>query len=238
MNIFNRFILVLLLLGLIVVLTAVFIFPGQIMPVVGQFLLDWGQYFAWVDQEQQLLRFVISIGLAVIVDLVLVLLIFLEVKPKRKRFIKVEQVSGGKATVSLDSITRQLLYRLDPLPGVVKVTPAIYPKGDKIQASIDVMVTRELAVPQMADQLISTAKQALAGDLGLVIAGEPQIRIKVVDGVRQSPAPSSQLPVAITPKPVDAPPPVPVTTLSAGESHPVPDLPPETTSEKEKDNWA
>ena len=185
MNIFNRIIMVLLILGLIVVLTVVLVFPGQILPVMGQFLLDWGQYFTWMDQDNRLLRLGIGISLAVIVDLVLALLIFLEIKPKRKRFIKVEQVSGGTAMVSLDSITRQLLYRLDPLPGVVKVTPVIRPKGDKIQASMDVMVTREMAVPQMADQLIATAKQALADDLGLVIAGEPQIRIKVVDGMRE-----------------------------------------------------
>lgn len=238
MNIFNRFILVILLLGLIVVLTAVFVFPDQILPVVGQFLVDWGKYFAWVDQEQQLLRLGISIGLAVIVDLILALMIFLEIKPKRKRFIKVEQVSGGKATVSLDSITRQLLYRLDPLPGVVKVSPTIRPKGDKIQASIDVMVTRELAVPQMADQLISTAKQALADDLGLVIAAEPQIRIKVVDGARRSPAPSSPLLTSAQPIPTDAQSPVPVTTLSAEESRSISHISPETASKKEKDNWA
>ena len=185
MNIFNRLILVLLLLGLALVTTVVLIFPEQILTVIGQFLVDWGQYFAWVDQQQRLLRLGSSIGIAVIADLILALLIYLEIKPKRKRFIKVEQVSGGKATVSLDSIVRQLLYRLDPLPGVVKVTPSISPKGDKIQARLDVMVTREMAVPQMADHLISTAKQAISDDLGLVISGEPQIRIKVVEGVRQ-----------------------------------------------------
>ena len=157
LNIFNRFILVLLFLGLILILTIVLLFPDQILTTVGQFLADWGQYFAWVDQQQGLERLVISIGIAVIVDLILVLLIYWEIKPKRKRFIKVEQVSGGKATVSLDSIVSQLLYKLDPLPGVVKVTPTVSPKGDRIQVRLDVSVTRDLAVPQMADHLITAA---------------------------------------------------------------------------------
>ena len=238
MNIFNRFILVLLLLGLILALTVVLIFPDQILTVVGQFLVDWGQYFAWVDQQQRLLRLGSSIGIAVIADLILALLIYLEIKPKRKRFIKVEQVSGGKATVSLDSIVRQLLYRLDPLPGVVKVTPSISPKGDKIQARLDVMVTREMAVPQMADHLISTAKQAISDDLGLVISGEPQIRIKVVEGVRQSPAPSTSLPAAEQPISNDTLPPSPTTQSTATELQPIPPLPTAAESEKEKNDWA
>ena len=238
MNIFNRFILVILILGLIVALTVVIIFPDQILIVVGQFLVNWGQYFAWVDQEQKLLRFGISIGLAVIVDLVLALLIFFEVKPKRKRFIKVEKVSGGKATVSLDSIARQILFRLDPLPGVVKVTPIIRPKGDKIQAHIDVLVTRELAVPQMADQLISTAKQALTDDLGLVMASEPQIRIKVVEGIRRNPLSSTSQKAPLKPKSTAVPPVALVKTSDTEESSPVPQPSPELASEKERDNWA
>ena len=238
MNIFNRFILVLLLLGLILTLTVVLIFPDQILTVVGQFLVDWGQYFAWVDQQQQLLRLAISIGIAFIADLILALLIFLEVKPKRKHFIKVEQVSGGKATVSMDSIVRQLLYRIDPLPGVVKVTPAVNPKGDKIQARLDVIVTRELAVPQMADHLISTAKQAITDDLGLVISGEPQIRIKVVEGVQRKSAPASTLPAAAQPKSTGTPLPLPPKTPTGAELQPISPSSPEIEPEKEKDDWA
>ena len=228
MNVINRIIMVILLLGLILVLTATLIIPDQILSVVGQFMVDWGQYFAWVDQQQQLLRLGISIGLAFLVDLFLALLIFLEVKPKRKRFMKVEQVSGGKATVSMDSIARQLHYKLDSLPGVVKVTPTIQPKGDKIQARLDVEVTRELAVPQMADQLISAAKQAITDDLGLVIAGDPQVRLKVIDGVRHRTVVPAQ------PKSSS----VLAGSSETADSPPVPIPPLETSSEKEKANWA
>jgi hypothetical protein len=185
MNVFNRVILVLVLLGLIILVTAVLIFPNPILTNAGQFFLDWGEYFAWVDQQQLYLRLSLSVGIALIVDLILVLLIVLEIKPKRKRFVKIEQVSGGKATVSIDSIVRQLLYKLDPLPGVIKVNPVVNPKGNKIAAHLDVTVTRERAIPEIADQLISTAKLAISEDLGLMIAGEPQVRIKVVEGVQQ-----------------------------------------------------
>ncbi|MDF1514782.1 MAG: alkaline shock response membrane anchor protein AmaP [Anaerolineae bacterium] len=230
MNIFNRIVLVLLLLGLMIISTIIFIFPDQILGVVGHFLIDWGEYFAWVNQEQPVMRLVISISLAFVVDLILLLLIFLEVKPKRKRFIKVERANGGKATVSIDSIVRQLLYKLDPLPGVVKVTPTIHPKGDKILARIDVVATRELAVPQLADQLITTAKEALSEDLGLVIAGEPQVRMRIIDGVRQSsalpPSPSTTAP----PQPLDTPG-EPFTPQDIAKS-------PETPLKTDEDVWA
>jgi hypothetical protein len=237
MNLFNRFIMVLLLLGLIVVLTAVLVFPGQILTVAGQFLVDWGGYFIWIDQQQQLLRLTTSVGIAVIADLILLLLIFLEINPGRKRFVKVEQASGGKAKVSLDSIVRQLLYKLDPLPGVIKVTPHISPKGNKIQARLDVTVTRDKAVPQMADHLISITKQAISEDLGLLIAGEPVLRIKVAEGVQRRPASSppvsTQTPAADIPIPAPVPPAVPAASEEQDVLLPSPD-----ESKEEKADWA
>lgn len=238
MNIFNRFILLLLLFGLIVILTIVLIFPSQILTGVGQFLLDWGEYFTWLDQQQQLLRLVINIGIAFIVDLILALLIYLEIKPKRKRFIKVQQVSGGTATVSLDSIVRQLLYRLDPLPGVVKVIPVVKPKGNKIQTRLDISVTRELAVPQMADYLISTAKRAINDDLGLVVSGEPQLRIKVIEGERRGTTPSSSSESVAQPDKLNTPPSPRNILSTTPEENLVPPVSTKDDSVKENDDWA
>jgi hypothetical protein len=234
MNIFNRFILVLLLLGLILILTVVLIFPDQILTTVGQFLVDWGQYFAWIDQQQGIIRLAMSIGIAVIVDLILALLIYWEIKPKRKRFIKVEQVSGGKATVSLESIVNQLLYRLDALPGVVKVTPAVSPKGDRIQVRLDVTITRDLAIPQMANHLITTAKQAIGDDLGLVIFDEPQIRIKVVEGVRRIPSPQ----VTAQQEAKVATPTLPPKSPAETKLRLISPLSSDSETQKEKDDWA
>lgn len=237
MNILNRIVLVVLMLGLIFSLTLLLIFPDQILSAVGQFLLDWGQYFARVDQQQPMLRLGIGIGLVLIIDLLILLFIILEVKPSRKKFVKLEKASGGTATISVDSINRQLLYKLDPLPGVVKVNPVVRPKGNAVQAQIDVEVAGDSAVPQMADHLLSIAKQTINDDLGLVIAGEPQVRIKVVEGMKQRPAsPSAPAPAVSE----GSPPPLPILETDTVEDSENAAQPPErpTETEKEKDDWA
>ena len=229
MNILNRIVLVVLMLGLIFGLTLLLIFPDQILSAVGQFLLDWGAYFARVDQQQPMLRLGIGIGLVLIIDLIILLFIILEVKPSRKRFVKLDRASGGTATISIDSITRQLIYKLDPLPGVIKVNPVVHPKGNAVQARIDVEVSEDSAVPQMADLLLSTAIQVINADLGLIIAGEPHVHMKVVKGAQPQPAPSV---------PADSPPPLPVLEKHRGADSEDAAQPPANPSEKEKDDWA
>jgi hypothetical protein len=210
MNTFNRVVIVVLLLILIPLMSMVFIIPHSVLYNTGVWMQNLGERL-W--EMRPILRLPIGILLALIFDVLAAILIYFEVRRKRKRFIRVEELSGGMATLSVESITQQLQYHLDPLPDVIKVSPEIKAKGNKVQATVDVTVTPGANVPQMATELVGRVKQVLTEDLGLTVAGDPQIRMRVAprpagrssDQKRKSPKPQPITPVEpepIAPEPV------------------------------------
>jgi hypothetical protein len=168
---------VILSLVLIVSLTAFFIIPQIILRDLGEWFMGWGRYFGTITPW---VRIVVGVLLAAVIDLLLILLIYLEVRPTRKRFIRVQQVSGGMANISTESVTQLLQHKLDPEPGVIQVSPRIRAKGNRVAATVDVGVTPDAKVPETASRLIRITQSVLTDELGLRIAGQPEVRVTVV----------------------------------------------------------
>jgi hypothetical protein len=214
MSTINRVVIVVALLALMALLTAVCVLPHVILTNVGQWLVDLGRYF---NSVQPAWRLVLGLLLALLLDIVILFLIFLEVRPAHRRFIRVQQVTGGMATISTDSITQQLTYQLDPIPGVLKVAPRVTAKGDKVRATVDVEVGAGSDVPDLATELMEAVKTVLADSLGLQVYGQPEVRIKVAPSptpVVKKPQPKKEKPAPEMPRqtPPEIPPQVPAET--------------------------
>ncbi len=224
MNTFNRVLIVLGVVLVMAVMTATFVMPQVILTNVGQWMQSWGVYFGSV---QPAIRFIIGLALAAVFNLVFILVIFFEVRPSRKKFIRVQQVSGGMATLSIDSIVHQLQHRLGPLPGVIKVNPKIKARGDKVQAIVDVEVGAGSSVPNMASQLVARVHTVLEDDLGLQVSSDPEVRLRV----SSNPAPRKLPESPDKPKPPELP--EKPKSEPEAESPPPPPLPIE-----ERHDWA
>ncbi len=209
MNTFNRVVIVILLLALMVLMTLIFILPHVILTNAGLWLSNWGEYF---NQMQPWLRFGGGILLAIIFDMVLAVIVFFELRPRRKRSIRVQNVSGGMVTINDTSIIQQLTYKLDPVPGVLSVEPVIRAKRDKVQATVHVEVAAGASVPNMATKLMDIVQSVLVHDLGLQVFGQPEVRIKVAPapgGTLPQPVPQPRPPAAKPESPSSSPPPLP-----------------------------
>lgn len=224
MSTINRVVIVVALLCLMALFTAVCVLPHIIFTNVGEWLTELGRYF---NSVQPVWRLVLGILLSLVFDIVILFLIFLEVRPGHRRFIRVQQVTGGMATISTESITQQVAYKLDPIPGVLKVSPKVNAKGDKVRAIVDVEVAAGSDVPDLATELMEAVNTVLADSLGLQVYGQPEVRIKVAPSptpvvkkpkpVVEKPAPEEPRP-ALPEKPVEVrpaqewagPPPLPV----------------------------
>ncbi len=224
MSTINRVVIVVALLALMALLTAVCVLPHIILTNVGQWLVDLGRT---LNNVQPVWRLVLGLLLALFLNVVILFLIFLEVRPAHRRFIRVQQVTGGMATISTDSITQQVAYKLDPIPGVLKVSPRINAKGDKVRAVVDVEVGAGSDVPDLATRLMEAVKTVLADSLGLQVYGQPEVRIKVAASptpVVKKPQPKPEKPAPELPRqtppelprqvppeiPAEVPPPLPV----------------------------
>ena len=204
MNTINRVVIVILLLTLMVLLTTVFVLPHVVFTNVGEWMMQWGEFFSTLDP--QWLRWVVGLFLALILDALIAFLIFLEVRRTRKQYIRVQQVTGGMATISIESIVQQLQYNLDPIADVIKVAPKVNSKRDKVQAVVNVEVSAGANVPSMATALMGVVQKVLIDTLGLQVYGQPEVRIKVIPG----PRPSGKRPGTPTPEPSPIAPPVPL----------------------------
>lgn len=204
MNTINRVIIVVALLLLIPVVSYVLVTPHTVLTTVGGALSDLGLR---VNGMTVAVRLALGIVLALAFDALALIIIFFEVRRPRKRFIRVQQASGGMATLGVESIAEQLQYHLDPVAGVLKVKPVIKAKGEKVEAAVDVTVAAGSNVPEMANSLVEIVRRVLTVDLGLQAAGEPHVRINVAAAPAQPPArPSTPAKPATPPvKPVTPP---------------------------------
>lgn len=191
MNTFNRVVMVILLLLLLPLVSVLFVIPHVILNDVGVWATNLADQL-WAMKPW--LRLGGGILLALVFDALAIFLIAMELRRPRRKFIRVQELSGGTATLSVESIVEQLQYRLDPLPNVIKVEPAVHAKGNKVAALVDVTVAPGVNVPAMAARLVDTVKEALTEDLGLQVAGAPQVRLKVAQPPKGK-APRSQPPV-------------------------------------------
>ncbi|MGC9469197.1 MAG: alkaline shock response membrane anchor protein AmaP [Anaerolineae bacterium] len=218
LNTLNRVVIVVLCLVLMVVFTAVLIVPQAVLTPIGQWMVDWGNYF---QRQGTWPRLAIGIAIAVVVDLVLALIIFLEVRRMRRRFIRVQQVAGGMATVSTDSVKQLLKHKLDPLAGIIDVDPYVEATGNKASVRVEVGVTQGTNVPQIATQVIKATQEALTDELGLQIAGQPEVRVTVVREKGKAEAAPPPPPTSYRAEPAAeeraAPPPLPEAVVEVSE---------------------
>jgi len=201
MNGLNRVIIVIGCLILMATLTALFIFPHVILEGVGRWMMDWGNY---LGRQDPWVRLGVGVALAAVVNLLLLAVIVLEVRRRRGRYLRVQQVAGGMATISVESVTELLQHRLDPLPGVINVAPEIHAKGNKVDARVEVGVSRGTNIPETASLLIKTVQSVLTDELGMQIAGQPEVQVTVVarDSDRDSVPDRSRIDALETPPPL------------------------------------
>ncbi len=159
-----------------------------------------------------------GIVLTIVVDALLLMAIFLEVRRGGQRYIRVQQVAGGMATIGVDSVTQLLHYKLDPLPGVIKVIPDIRAKGNRVDARVEVGVSRGTNVPETANRVIREIQSALTDDLGMQIAGQPQVRVTVLAQEGRRVAPTPMPTPTSTPTPTPTPPPMPAPSTAPSDS--------------------
>jgi uncharacterized alkaline shock family protein YloU len=177
MNTFNRVVLVLLLLLVMVLCSLILVVPMQSLEIIGQ------QAEALADllsRVRPIARLPIGILLALIIDLVGILLIVLEVRRRESRSIKVEQASGGEVTLSVASIADQLKAELSHLPEVVQAKPKVSAKRKGVVVEVDARIEAEAGVPNKAERIVEVIRRTVEQKMGLKLARPPKVNVETV----------------------------------------------------------
>lgn len=169
MNILNRIIVILLLLGAVFLLITFMVVP------VG--LADWSaEFFSLVAQllEENGITFLAFtwtwIGLiltGMFLLIILILLLYLEVRRPLGRTVRILQVSSGEAQMSTDSVALRLEHNIDQLAEVISAKPTITSRGSGVEVALDVETSPEVDVPSKTEEICQVAREVLEDRMGL-----------------------------------------------------------------------
>ncbi|RME46131.1 MAG: alkaline shock response membrane anchor protein AmaP [Chloroflexi bacterium] len=172
MNVFNRIVVILLLLfsvPLLLLLIGTVVFPVQSADVLSAMV----RALRDISTTTRLLIVLASL-LMLIVDIVL--LWFELRRPAAARTVRIKQVTGGEAELSTDSIEGRLAYNIDQLPDVIRVIPRVTGRGKGVDVLLDVETRPDIDVPAKTEQVMAVARQVVEDRMGLELT---RIRVNI-----------------------------------------------------------
>jgi uncharacterized alkaline shock family protein YloU len=177
MNIFNRLVMIVLLVVSMIVLPVVLV----LVPARPDMVAVMGQQTLSLLDIVRLNQFRFILGgasLAVLTFVVCGLLLWLELRRPRGKVVRVHKVSGDAAKVTTDSIARRLEYNVDQLADVISVKPKIMSKGKGVHVRLQVETAPEIDVPAKTEEISKVAREVIEERMGLKLAGKIEIHIK------------------------------------------------------------
>ncbi|MFO7918634.1 MAG: alkaline shock response membrane anchor protein AmaP [Anaerolineae bacterium] len=172
MNTFNRIIMVLAIILALVTVASIMARPLEAVELARLGL----QYFEEGLFDEQF--FYIFLGVAAGIELILLILLWLELRKRTRDSVQVDIEGGGRAKLSTSSIAQSLEYRIDELPGVREVKPKIKSRGKDLDVVIDLDTTPPVNVPVLSAKVVDLCRDILEGQLGVKIHNKVQVNVK------------------------------------------------------------
>ena len=186
MTVVNRAVILILILLLIVLLVVAAVVPNT--------LLERLAYTVQQTQDALTSGWPMSYVLFLVVDLiailVLVVLLWLEIRPRGKKVVGVRSVAGTKAELSTDSVRQSLEYRIGALPDVLRVKPTVTGARGGVSVLLDLETVPELDIPAKMEEVTVVARELIEGKMGLKLSSI-RVRIKQAAYGRTKPAPTA-----------------------------------------------
>ena len=167
MNAFNRTVVILLLLAIMVISAIFFIAPLPALRLLIPFLQQLEANLSEMVGPRALLRLGGGLVFTFFVWVLCAALLWLEVRRPRTKTIKVQKVSGGEAELTTDSIASRLEYNIDQLADVVKVKPTVSSGRKGVVVDLELETSPEIEVPMKTEEVQQLTKDIIENSMGL-----------------------------------------------------------------------
>ncbi len=184
MNVFNRVIVILSLLVIMIVSAIFFIVPLPILQVVNTFLQ---QLETNLRGTNQLFQIAGGSALTLFVWIICAAILWLEVRRPRAKTIRVLKISGGEAVLTVDSIANRLEYNIDQWADIIKVKPLISPGRKGVKVDLELETSPEIEVPMKTEEVQQLTKDIVETRMGLKLES-----VRVL--IRHAPYPPATVP--------------------------------------------
>ncbi|HET89999.1 MAG TPA: hypothetical protein ENN99_04550 [Chloroflexi bacterium] len=204
MNTLNRIVMVILLLVAIVLCTLALVIPVSVLEVVET---QAGTMADNLDRQPWYVLLPVGVLIALVLDVGLAFLIFLELRRPSRRSIRVEKTDGGEVMITVDSIADRLRYEVDRLPSVLRARPQVSGKRGGVIVEMDVETATGVQVPETSAQVLNLAHRVVEEDMGLKLAHPPKINLRVMPYPKTAASPvKSRTVTRVEPEPAPAAP--------------------------------
>ena len=170
MRVFNRAVVILEILLLIVTLIVAAVVPNTLLE----------RLLYTVQQAQSALQldwprsYIIFLLVAILLIFLLLVLLWLELRPQSKKSITVRGRDGTEAEVSTSSVAQSLQRRISEVPDVSRVRATVRGVRSGVDVVLDLETTPEIDIPSKMDEVSHAARDLIESKMGLHVA-----RIKV-----------------------------------------------------------
>lgn len=167
MHVLNRILVILGLLTVMVVSAIAFIAWGPFFQLVIAFMQQSDAALLAFGGPNPVLRWAGGFVFTVLVWAICVALLWLEVRRPRPKTIVVQQVSGGQAELTADSIVSRLEYNLDQLPEVIHARPRVRTARKGVRIDLAVETSPEVEVPSKSEEIQRVTRDIIENQMGL-----------------------------------------------------------------------
>ena len=173
MKIFNKIWVIIDILIIIPLLTVLLAMPDMSIVWLRQGLDVLAPRVTALDGTERL----IMAATAVALDLLLLILLYYQLRKPPTAHARVKRVDGGVVEISLETIRQRLLYHLANVSDVLKATPHIDARGDSVDVQVAVETSPHVIVPDKAAEIVGVIRRALEDEMGLKMRHKPEVRI-------------------------------------------------------------
>ncbi len=176
MNVFNKLVVIILLLALLALSLMLALFPAQTLQSISTAFANAAAWVQALQVKQPVLYALARVGLAVIAIVVVLPLLWQQIKRRRPKAVRVVTESGSTASVTTESVARRLAWHIDQLADVVSVEPHVSGSGKSVNVRLEVQTRPEIDVPMKTDEIVSVAREVITDRMGLQL-GKIQVHI-------------------------------------------------------------
>jgi hypothetical protein len=176
MNVFNKLVVIILLLVLLALSLMLALFPIQTLQSISASFARAASWLQTLQLNQPALYALARVGLAVLAIVVVIPILWQQIKRRRPRAVRVVTEGGSSASVTTDSVARRLAWHIDQLADVVSVEPYVWGTGKVVNVRLEVQTRPEIEVPMKTDEIVSVTREVITERMGLQL-GKVQVHI-------------------------------------------------------------
>ena len=161
MNVFNKIIVILLLVVLLALSILLALSPVDTLRTLQTAMGNAAEWVRSFSLRQPVLYALGRVGLAVLGIVVVLPLLWQQIKPRRPKAVRVVTESGSQAAVTTDAVARRLAWHIDQLADVVSVEPTVTGGRKGVNVKLRVQTRPEIDVPMKTDEIVAVAREVV-----------------------------------------------------------------------------